>query len=185
LLTASVQIELYGTDLGWREGDPRYLADIAKEKGVGELVSEAPSRVSYRRSLELLLDGDGALILGVDDAGYMPSKLYAYAYSGKPLLGVVRRDGPVFTAFRTIPGLGHCLWFDGVHSMPLGETGSVLLTFLGEVIARRSFERRRELEPFTASAMARRHAWLFEQVLAFSGPRVADPLADPVPAAGK
>src|SRR5438105_1738943 len=52
LLTASVQIELYGTDLGWREGDPRCLADIAKEKGVGELVSEAPSRVSYRRSLE-------------------------------------------------------------------------------------------------------------------------------------
>jgi hypothetical protein len=184
-LVDSMQVELYGTHFGWSEGDPRYLAEIAKETGLAELVSEAPARVSYRRSLELLLDSDGALILGVDDAGYMPSKLYPYAYSGKPLLGVARQDGPFFTAFQTIPNLGHSLWFDDRGPMPLAEAVAVLRTFLEEVIAKRIFDRRRELEPFTASAMARRHTELFEHTLAFRGARVTDPMADPAPATGK
>ena len=171
-----MRIVLYGTDLGWQHGEPRYLADIAQEKGLGDLVSEEPSRVSYRRSLELLLDGDGALILGVDEAGYMPSKLYPYAYSGKPLLGVVRRDGPAFAAFETVPSLGHSLWFDDRGPMPQAQALAVLRAFLGEVIARRVFDRRGELEPFTASAMARRHAELFEHILSLNGTRAGGPI---------
>ena len=69
---------------------------------------EYPARVTYRRSLELLLQGDGALVLGVDDAGYMPSKLATYAYSGKPLLACLHRDGPALAMLRERAGARPC-----------------------------------------------------------------------------
>lgn len=165
-LIEGVQFELYGTMLGWRDGDVRHLADLAREHGVADLVRENPSRVSYRRSLELLLECDGALILGVDDAGYMPSKLFSYAFSGKPLLAALRRDSPAFTQFQSTPSLGHALWFDPSGEMQLSEAAQMVRAFLQEAAARRTFDRRAILEPFLAPAMARRHAELFNACLA-------------------
>jgi len=164
-LAQAVQIELYGTRFGWRQGDRCDLAEIAREKGVAALVSELPARVTYRRSLELLLSSDGALILGVDDRGYMPSKLYAYGYSGKPLLAVVRRDGPAAAAFENLPELGRVLWFQESGQMGLAQAVETLEAFLRDVAARRSIDRRLALQPFLASQMAQRHAELFERVL--------------------
>jgi hypothetical protein len=164
-LVEGVRIELHGTMLGWRDGDPRHLTDLARRWGVADLVKEYPGRVSYRRSLELLLESDGALILGVDDAGYMPSKLFSYALSGKPLLSSLRADGPAFAQFQDTQGLGHVLWFNESDEMPLADAVNVVKHFLEEVTARRIFDRRSILEPFLAAAMARRHVNLFEACL--------------------
>jgi hypothetical protein len=164
-LVKRIRIELFGTMLGWPEGAPRHLSDLACELGLADVILEYPSRVSYRRSLELLLGSDGALILGVDEAGYMPSKLFSYALSGKPLLASLRRDGPAFSQFRDRPGLGHALWFDKSSAMPAADAAKVLNAFLKEVIARRTFNRRAMLEPFLAPAMARRHVELFRACL--------------------
>src|SRR5262249_32138631 len=57
-LLDSVEIQLYGTVSGWRKGDRRDLADIAHNCGLSEFVQEYPVRISYARSLELLLDSD-------------------------------------------------------------------------------------------------------------------------------
>jgi hypothetical protein len=151
--------------LGWREGDPRHLADLAREQGIADLVIEDPRRISYRRSLELLLESDGALILGVDDAGYMPSKLFTYALSGKPLLASLRQDGPGFTQFQSTPELGHALWFRQSDEMPMSEAIKIVSAFLHEVTTRRTFDRRTILERFLAPAMARQHVKLFEACL--------------------
>jgi len=164
-LAEAVRIELYGTMTGWRDGDARPLADLARDRGIGDLVKEEPRWVSYRRSLELLVESDGALILGVDDAGYMPSKLFNYALSGKPLLASLHRRGPAFAEFQASPSLGHVLWFDERDEMPARDAAMILASFLKEVTARRRFDRRAALEPFLASAMARRHAELFEACL--------------------
>jgi hypothetical protein len=164
-LVEGARIELYGTMLGWRDGDRRHLADLANEQGVADLITEHPRRVSYRRSLELLLESDGALILGVDDAGYMPSKLFSYALSGKPLLAALRRDSPAFAQFQSTPGLGHALWFDRCGEVRLPEAAQMVHAFLHEAAARLTFDRRAALEPFVAPAMARRHAELFSACL--------------------
>jgi hypothetical protein len=164
-LMEGVRIELFGTMLGWRDGDPRHLTDFARERGVADLISENPHRVSYRRSLELLLASDGALILGVDDSGYMPSKLFSYALSGKPLLASLRRDSPAFAQFHNTPELGHVLWFDESVDIPTDDAVNVVKSFLEQAIARRSFERRTVLEPYLSPAMARRHVELFEACL--------------------
>jgi hypothetical protein len=129
------------------------------------MIREEPGRVSYRRSLELLLQSDGALVFGVDDPGYMPSKLFSYALSGKPLLAVLHREGPAFVQFRRFPALGHALWFGADGDMPLEDAVCVVRAFLHEVVSRQSFDRACDFEPFLAPAMARRHCELFEACL--------------------
>lgn len=158
------RIELYGTLRGWREGGRKELAEVAHEHGVGDLVDERPGWVSYRKSLELLQSGDGALILGVDDAGYMPSKLFTYAYSGKPLLALLRQEGPAFAAFQKNPALGHALWFSETGTMPVEEAAAVLRGFLDEAGRQRRFDRSGAVRPFLAQSMAMRHADLFNAV---------------------
>ncbi len=158
------RIELYGTLRGWREGDRKELAEVAHAHGVGDLVDERPGWVSYLKSLEVLRDGDGALILGVDDAGYMPSKLFTYAYSGKPLLALLRREGPAYAAFQRAPDLGHALWFSAGRAMPIEDAAAELRSFLEEVVKGQTFDRADAVRPFLAGAMAARHAALFEAV---------------------
>jgi len=160
-----VRLRMYGTIYNWKNADAKPLEVLAEQIGVGDLVAEFPERVSYRRSLELLLQSDGALILGVDDTGYMPSKLFSYGLSGKPLLASVRRDGPAFAHFQKSPKLGHAIWFDQSNEMPVAEAADVLSNFLQEVAARQSFDRGAILEPVLAPNMARRHVELFESCL--------------------
>jgi hypothetical protein len=164
-LYEGIRIELFGTTLGWQPGEARGLADIAAKWGIDDLVREEPGRLSYRRSLERLLQSDGSLIFGVEDAGYMPSKLFSCALSGKPLLATLHRDGPAFSKFQSIQDLGHALWFGQNDDMPLKEAVNVLETFLREVVARKIFDRCSGLTPYLATAMARRHVELFEACL--------------------
>ena len=164
-LVEGVKIDLYGTMTGWREGDPQDLANIARDQGIADLVEEHPRWISYGRSLDLLLESDGALILGVDDAGYMPSKLFSYALTGKPLLASLRADGPAFAQFQNTAKLGHVLWFNESDEMPLADAANIVKTFLEEVVARQNFDRRAILEPFLADSMAHRHVSLFEACL--------------------
>jgi glycosyltransferase involved in cell wall biosynthesis len=161
-LVERMRIELHGTMRSWHSGQPPHLAELAHESGVGDLIEERPSGVTYRRSLELLQDSDGALVLGVDDAGYMPSKLFMYAHSGKPLLAVLRNDGPACAEFLRNPTLGHALWFGPSGEMPLNAAADVLKSFLCEVFRRERFDRTTVLEPFLARDMACRHRELFD-----------------------
>jgi len=164
-LCESIRIELFGTILGWRPGEARGLADIAAKWGIDDLVREEPGRLSYRRSLELLLRSDGALIFGVEDAGYMPSKLFSYALSGKPLLATLHREGQAFSKFQDIPDLGHALWIGQNDDMPIEEAMKVLETFLREVVARKTFDRVASINSYLAPTMARRHVEVFESCL--------------------
>lgn len=165
VLVDRVRVRLFGTMYGWRRGEPTPLELIAKNAGVGDLVRELPGRVSYRMSVRLLVESDGALILGVDDAGYMPSKLFTYALSGKPLLASLRNDGPAFAHFQRAPALGHALWFGDSAEMRLPDAAREVNAFLEEVAARRHFDRRTVLRPYLDAAMAQRHVELFEACL--------------------
>lgn len=166
---AGVCIELFGTMLGWKEGDTRHLAEVAREEGVEGLVHEAPGRVTYRRSVELLLEGDGVLVLGVDDAGYMPSKLFGYAYSGKPLLAVLREDSAAFRQVRDTAGFGHAVGFGTGSASGPAEAAREVAEFLREAASGARVDRRALLEPWLSGAMARRHAELFEASLRSPG----------------
>ena len=82
----NVRIELYGTSSDWNPSMPKELELIATEYGLHEIVSEEPVYISYLVAIQKIQAADGLLILGVDDPAYMPSKLFLYALTGKPLL---------------------------------------------------------------------------------------------------
>jgi len=160
-----LRVELFGTVLGWKPGDPRTLAEIAQRYAIDDMIWEDPGRVSYRRSLELLLQSDGTLVFGVDDPAYMPSKLFTYAISGKPLLASLHREGPAFALFQRFPDLGHAIWFKQDCDIPLEAAIREIQAFLHEVVCRRSCDRGGHIEPFLSPAMACRHRELFEACL--------------------
>lgn len=164
-LVERVRIELFGTHYGWQAGDRKYLEDIAGEAGLSDLVKESPGRVSYRRSLELLLQSHGALILGVDDDGYMPSKLFSYALSGRPLLMALHLDSPAYALSRRIPGLGLVLWFDAQGEVPAADGACEAAAFLEEVFTFKNTDRLAAVKPFLAPAMTESHVKLFEACL--------------------
>jgi hypothetical protein len=142
---------------------PKILEEVAQAAGVGDLVQELPERVSYLNALNMLQDAHGVLILGVDDPAYIPSKLFTYALTGKPLLASMHGDSETIRYFRELPDLGHLIRFDGVAD--LRESDSPLQSFLEDMAANRVFERKEMLKPYLAQAAAQRHSELFETCL--------------------
>jgi peptidoglycan/LPS O-acetylase OafA/YrhL len=161
-LASRLRIELYGTLYGWTAGMGRPLHDIAIQHGLGAIVEEHPERVTYRRSIELLSSSNGALVLGVDDGGYMPSKLFSYALSGKPLLALLRHGSPAWRLLDGRPEIGRVLTFGAANDGDeLERTADTLAAHLHDMERGTIVDRRQALEPFLAPAMADRTAELF------------------------
>ena len=152
-----VALKLYGTQGGWREGDPKLLEEIAVRHGLGDLVAEYPRRIGYVKTLELVAAADGLMVFGVEDPGYMPSKLFPYGWTGKPLLACLHAGSDAAECFRRCPDLGQLLTFPGDGE---GDVERVR-EFFGRVHSARSEERSWILEEHGSEAMARAHMELF------------------------
>jgi glycosyltransferase involved in cell wall biosynthesis len=158
------KIRLHGTYAYWQPGDPTELQSLAQAEGVGELVVERPARIGYVDAMRLALAADGLLVLGVDDQAYMPSKLFLYAMTGKPLLACMHANSQVNVFFQQFPELGTLLHFDGPAESEVAED-MLMLDFLKQVAERKTFARENVRAEFSAAAMARKHAELFDEIL--------------------
>jgi glycosyltransferase involved in cell wall biosynthesis len=159
-----IQLCLFGTSAFWQSGDPLELQALAESEGVGELVEERPARISYLKAVKLALQADGLLILGVDDPAYMPSKLFLYAMTGKPLLASMHKESQVNDYFKRFPELGAIIHFAGSAEREVAED-KVLLEFLKQAADCKTFTRENIRTEFSAAAMARRHVELFERCI--------------------
>lgn len=165
VLVNRVRIRLHGTSSAWRHGDPRVLQQTAEACGVGDLVDERPERVSYHRALELLMESDGALVLGVNEAGYTPSKLFTYALSGKPLLATLHRGSPAVSWFNSSPEGASALVFDSDGDDSIKSMLPTLERFLQDAENKRCFDRTAVLAPYLSRSMAQEHAELFNKAV--------------------
>jgi hypothetical protein len=165
-LLASIRIRLLGTYSLWKNGDSRPLEEIAARYGLADLVVEIPSWISYASAMSQIQESDGLLVLGVDDDGYMPSKLFTYALTNKPILVCLRDDSPALRFFDEMPGLGHHISFSNKSKDPGEPNLEALRGFLREVVEKVKHDRHEDLAGYLAPAMARRHARLFERAIA-------------------
>jgi hypothetical protein len=149
------------------------IQSIAEAHGVGDLVEEHTERVSYYESLRLAAEADGLLIIGVDDRGYIPSKLFSYLLFGKPVLAAFFDDSPAVKLLEQYPGAASLIRFGGEHPTTTDEAARIVQSFLQDVNERRRTDRSALVEPYLAPAMARRHAELFDRVVAEAGKRGA------------
>jgi hypothetical protein len=162
-LVEGLKLQLFGTYAYWKEGDPKPLYEIAARLGLGGVIEENPARISYLKALELTRQSDGLFVLGVDDAAYVPSKLFNYALSGKPLLACMRCDSPVAKMFNRLPGLGHLMSFGNGEVSGTDNIDS-MAQFLTDVSQTMRFDRRDLISEYLAPNMARRHRDLFEHI---------------------
>src|SRR5262249_33575043 len=103
--------------------------------------------------------------LGVDDEGYMPSKLFSYALSRRPLLASLHRRGPAFAEFQSAPELGHALWFGSSEDMTDEEAAKIVRGFLERIRGEEGIRRGGGDHIYLASEMAQHHAALFNTCL--------------------
>lgn len=67
---------------------PLAAKPIAEAYGVGDLVTEYPTRIGYLDSLRLMQSADGLLLLGSDDLTYSPSKIYPSYMTERPIFAL-------------------------------------------------------------------------------------------------
>ncbi|HWA97896.1 MAG TPA: glycosyltransferase [Pirellulales bacterium] len=168
-LASRLRIELYGT-AGSHEEWHGMLGGIAERHGVGDLVADLPATVSYRTSLTLAHEADGLLVLGVDDRGYTPSKLYNYLLFGKPVLAVLQNDSPATAFLESHADVASLITFGGTDSPSPAEAAQTIHAFLTQAAAGTRHDRRELLEAQLSSAMAHEHALLFDRCVGNDAP---------------
>ena len=142
---------------------PKELELIATEYGLQEIVREEPTYIPYLVALQKIQVADGLLILGVDDPAYMPSKLFLYALTGKPLLVCLHPQSQAEEYFQKTPEIGHLIQFE--NQMTEESDLQSVKDFLDEVRQRKLMDRKKALNPWLSSAMSRQHVELFERCL--------------------
>lgn len=160
-LRVCVSIELYGTDTGWHEGMPKFMERIAARYLSGNVVMERPNPIPYTLAMAKITAADGLLVLGVDDPAYMPSKLFTYALTGKPLLACLHNASQADRYFEELPGLGHLIHFG--NDSPEEPDAREVNLFMREVAQGVEFNRRQMVAPYMSEGLARRHAKLFDK----------------------
>jgi hypothetical protein len=88
------------------EANPRakLVEPIAREMGLGDVVTEHPARVPYLDALNLLTLADGILALGSSEAHYTASKIFPSIFARKPLLAVYHESSSVCDIVRRSRG---------------------------------------------------------------------------------
>ena len=158
-----VRLHFVGTSYADGDTGEPTVAPIAARCGVADLVEEQPRRIPYFQALQCLLDADALLIPGSDDPGYTASKLYPYVLAEKPLLALFHQESTVvdivrqsragvvvpFASDEAVQAVADRIthaWFDG----PPTEAQTDWAAF----------------EPYTARAMTRKLAGVFDQAAA-------------------
>jgi hypothetical protein len=77
---------------------------VAREMGVGDIVTEHPARVPYLDALNLLVSADGILALGSTESHYTASKIFPSIFARRPLLAIYHEASSVCDVVRRSRG---------------------------------------------------------------------------------
>ena len=141
---------------------------IAREMGLGGVVTEWPARLAYLDAMQVLLDSDGVVIIGSDAPHYTASKLFPYILSQKPLLAIFHEESSVVgMAGATRAGL--VVAYNNTDRPPANGVPEMrawlhtLLTSPGDLLPNTDWS---AFEAYTTRAMSKRLAEAFERALA-------------------
>lgn len=164
-LAARVRLHFIGTSYADPGQRGRAALPIAEAYGVGDLVTEMPQRVGYLDSLRLMRAADGLLLLGSDDRGYSPSKLYPYYLARRPLLALAH-DGSLLQRLVEHLRCAHLVTLlrPGQETQPAQEVARLLrASALGQVTELQSARSDDWFDhSLSAAALTRRQCQLFD-----------------------
>ena len=111
-LEGRLRIHFIGTDYAPKERARKTIEPLAREYGVGKIVTEQTDRMPYFETLRCLSDAQALFIPGSDDPAYTASKIYPYILARKPLLAVFHQSSSVVDVLRRT-GAGKVVTFGG------------------------------------------------------------------------
>jgi hypothetical protein len=111
-LGARLRLHFVGTTY---EPTPRQglVEPVAREMGLGDVVTEHPARVPYLDALNLLCSADGIVALGSSEAHYTASKIFPSILARRPLLAIYHAASSVCDVVRQAHG-GELVTYDDV-----------------------------------------------------------------------
>jgi hypothetical protein len=111
-----LRLRCYGTsNLNWGHGR-HAVVPLARELGVGEMVSETPERIPYLEAMAVLRECHLVLVMGSTDAYYHASKLYPAMVSGKPILALCHAASSIVDVMKRA-GAGITIGFNRVEDL--------------------------------------------------------------------
>lgn len=136
-------------------------SDAALRHGVADHVSERSLRIPYLAALAALRSAGGNLILGSDDSGYAPSKIWLILAANRPWLALARRGAVLHRLLQPHTGAGG--WLVDPSEPDAVERIAAFCESVGGIPE--GSADRAELARFEARELARQHAEFFAKVL--------------------
>jgi glycosyltransferase involved in cell wall biosynthesis len=112
-LLARLRLHFIGTSYDPRAAEG-LVAPLAREAGLGDVVSEFPRRIPYADALRVLTQADGVLALGSTDRHYTASKIFNCILAERRLLTVFHEASPVVDLVRAA-GAGELVTYGDVE----------------------------------------------------------------------
>jgi len=159
-----LRVHFIGTDYAPAGQGRKTFEPLARECGIGDIVTEQPARLPYFEALRCLSDAHALFVPGSNDPGYTASKLYPYILARKPLLAVFHEASSVVEVLRRT-GAGKVVTFGSGGDVKKVADEIYQQWFAGAPLSAPPTDWT-AFEPYTAKAMTRRLCEVFDQVLA-------------------
>jgi hypothetical protein len=164
---ARLRFHFVGTSYAPGARGPGLVGAAAQRLGVADLVEEVPQRVPYLQGLALLRDSHAVLVIGSDDPGYSPSKVFPCVLSRRPILAVLHRESSACDLIERCRA-GEVVRFDA--AMSAEEVAVEVAPALARALARPAGAAPDTewgaFAPYTAREMTRRQCAVFDAAMA-------------------
>jgi len=157
-----------GTSYALAGAGAKTFEPLAKEKGLGESVTEISDRLPYFETLYLLSKADVLFVPGSTDSTYTASKIYPYIYMNKPMLSVFHEKSSVCDIIRTTSQSKLVAFGDNLSDARRNALVEECYTYLSCVLRndiKNANLNRQAFEEYTAKAMAVKQINFFNHVL--------------------
>lgn len=165
-LWKAVKLHFVGTSYAPKDRAVKTIEPIAQEFGIADLVTEHTDRIPYFEALQVLVDSDGILLIGSDDASYTASKLYPCILARKPILAIFHQQSSVVDILRRCQA-GWAITFNS-NSQPqdlLAEMTTQINQLLSLPKGFQPATHWTAFQPYTAQAMTRQQCAVFDRCL--------------------
>lgn len=158
-----VKVFFIGTSYDSSNKAEKTILPIAIQLGIKDNVVEITKRIPYFQSLKVLSEADILFVPGSDNIGYTASKIYSYAWLGKPLLTLFHSSSSVNT-FMEECNIGLSLQFDKKEeSVLIDDIKTFLLKAIkGEFKIKVDWD---NFDKYTAAFQVKKQVELFNNVI--------------------
>ena len=162
---SKVRMHFLGTDYANKDNARHWVKPIAEELGIAEFVSESPERIPYFSVLRCLQQADALIVPGSDDPRYTASKLYPYIVANRPCLTIFHSASSV-NGIMKATNAGTPVEFESGDSTEELSDRIFHQWFASRNCASTPKTNWDAFQPYTAEAMTKQLADVFERALA-------------------